>query len=248
MRKTTYTLQSVDNALRLMGLLAESVDSLRLSEISARLGVSGPTSHRLLTTLSARGFVQQDAEGRYRAGPVLARLTARRGNSALDPRDLVRIARPHLESLGVSVGETVHLMVLDGRAVRFLHSVEAAQALCVGSRTGVSLPAEKSSGGKALLAALPPDDLRARYSDDVEAATKLLQVLRAVRRNGYAINNGETERGITAVGGCVKDLSGLPLAAISISVPSIRFRQSRCASLVRQLDETGRRIAADLPL
>lgn len=247
MRKTPYVLQSVDNALRLMGLLAESVESLRLSEISARLGVSGPTSHRLLTTLSIRGFAQQDAEGRYRAGPVLARLT-RRGNSMLDARDLVRIARPHLESLGVRVGETVHLMVLDGREVRFLHSVEADQALRVGSRTGVSLPAEKSSGGKVLLAALPQDDVRARYADDVEVVTKLLQVLRAVRRNGYAINNGETERGITAVGGCVKDLSGLPLAAISISVPSIRFRQRRCANLVRQLDDTVRGIAADLPL
>ncbi|MGW1668107.1 IclR family transcriptional regulator domain-containing protein [Streptomyces sp. NPDC002324] len=55
------------------------------------------------------------------------------------------------------------MMVLEGNRIRFLDGVEGAQALRVSFRTGLLLPAHATSGGKALLAELPPERLRARY-------------------------------------------------------------------------------------
>lgn len=81
----------------------------------------------------------------------------------MDVADLLTIARPHLEHLANTVSETTHLMVLEGNGARFLDGVEGPQALRVSYRTGTLLPAHVTSGGKALLAALPADRLRALY-------------------------------------------------------------------------------------
>jgi DNA-binding IclR family transcriptional regulator len=54
-------------------------------------------------------------------------------------------------------------MVLEGNGTRFLDGVEGPQALRVSFRTGTLLPAHVTSGGKALLAELPPERLRALY-------------------------------------------------------------------------------------
>ena len=162
--------------------------------------------------------------------------------------------RGHLEQLALTVGETCHLMVLDGTSVRFMASVEGPGALRVASREGVLLPAHATSGGKALLAELSQDELSALFPDGIlDPSTKrivtipaLLRQLRKVREQRFAINVEESEPGISAVGAAVYHRSGSPVAALSISTPAFRFHKERITELVDALHDTASQISAEM--
>lgn len=235
---SVYLVDAADKALQLV-LLLHASESIGVTEGATHLGVARSTAHRLLATLRHRGFAVQSADRRYRAGPALRRAGARRRSTAL----LVELIAPLMARLRNETEETTHLMVLDGGEVVFLHSEEGRQPLRIGSRVGVRLPAHRTSGGKALLAALDPDEVADRYRDALDDAelTALENQLAGVRARGFGVNQGQTEDGIGAVGVAIRDDDGRPLAAISVSVPAVRLTRPRMPELVAAL----RRCAAD---
>ncbi|MGH3750003.1 MAG: IclR family transcriptional regulator, partial [Micromonosporaceae bacterium] len=152
-----YTIESVDNALRVLLLLRQQ-PQVRVTDVSDQLGVARSTAHRLLSTLAHHGFVHQDRMTRaYRAGRVFIEL----GLAAVGDLDVRRKARQHLEALSEKLRETVNLLVLEGAGSRFIDGVEGDRPVRVSLRTGVLLPASSTSGGKVLLAELPVDEVRA---------------------------------------------------------------------------------------
>ena len=76
MRNTSPKLESVDNALRVLLLLAER-DRLRVSDVAAELDIALSSAHRLLSTLRMRGFVEQSSDRSYVKGRSFHRLTGR---------------------------------------------------------------------------------------------------------------------------------------------------------------------------
>ncbi|GLW06423.1 IclR family transcriptional regulator [Microtetraspora sp. NBRC 13810] len=219
---------SVDNALRLLELIGER-QVLRVADAADLLGVARSTAHRLLAALRKRGFVLQDKpNGAYRPGPVLNEI----GLAAIGRIDLRRVARPVLEELREQTRETVSLSLLEGRNIRFVDCVESTRAVRVGNRTGIVLPAHCTAGGKAILAALPPVELDRRYrGHELDTRTPssigdwevLRNELEAVRGDGYALNVEEGEEGISAVAVALRDITGAPLAAVAVVVPSSRM-------------------------
>jgi DNA-binding IclR family transcriptional regulator len=223
-----YPLESVDNALRMLHVLRDQ-GRTGVSDAAAELGIGRSTAHRLL--------------------------------------------QPHMEALCERAGETVNLMVRVGTQTRFLASVESAQVLHVGDRQGTILPAWRSSGGKALLAELADEQVLDLFRRDPggpgaqitgnqitgnQAAgnqgignritgkerTALPAELRAIRRRGYAENLERTEAGVSAVGMCVRQGGGA-VAALSISVPTVRYTPATARFLVAELRATIRRIEDD---
>jgi DNA-binding IclR family transcriptional regulator len=157
-----HPISSVENALRLLVILRDRPE-IRVSEASAELGVARSTAHRLLAMLHSFGLVEQHPTSRaYRVGPVLAEI----GLSALRRVDVRAQLRPFLEELSADVGETVHLIVLEGRNCRFVDSVEGTRALQTTGRIGIAYPAHGTSGGKALLAELDEAQLLELYPDE----------------------------------------------------------------------------------
>ena len=151
------------------------------------------------------------------------------------------------------VGESANLAIRVGDHVRFIGSVECSQALRVGNREGMVFPAHLSSGGKLLLAGLPPAQLDSLYSDEKwagrvdqrPALPALRRELATVRERGFALNREGTEAGVTAVGrGIAQD--GAPVAAISVSLPTVRFTQGRLPELVAALAVTAADIERDV--
>jgi DNA-binding IclR family transcriptional regulator len=225
-KKPAYAIESVDNALQLILLLQER-DALRVNEAAERLGVAPSTAHRLLATLVYRGFALQDESRRYTAGPALRGVT-RQGRL----QEVVSTALPQLEELASAVGETVNLVARFGTSVRFIASVESAQLLRVGDRSGTVLPARLSSGGKAILATLDGEALHQLYSGRVaqlagdhlsaDELGALQEELARVRAKGYALNLGRTEPDIAAVGVAVPAPAQRSWLAVSLSAPRSR--------------------------
>lgn len=236
---------SVDNALRILTLLGEK-RNLRVFEVSDHLGVARSTAHRLLTAMLRRGFVVQDARKVYRPGPAFVHL----GDQDTTQQRLHRIVRPHLVELSRRVGETCHLGVLEGNGTRFLDCVEGAGHFRVGSRTGMLMPAHTNSIGRALLAelstaafqALYPRGLPAARGAEIASRADFQRALAVVRRQGYALNVGESGAGITAVGTCVRDGAGRALAGIAIACASASCPPRRVPSFVEALSRAAARI------
>lgn len=245
--KPAYVVTSVDHALQLATIL-QVEGPLTVTAAAERLGVARSTAHRLLTTLVYRDFAVQADDRSYAAGPVLA--LGIHTQSRVD--GLRTAAMPHLLALVERTGESANLTVLAGDRVRFVGSVESHRTLRVGNREGTVFPAHLASGGKAMLAERTDDDLRQMYSPDRWAGrteerpdlTRLLADLATVRRSGIAINAGDTEDGVTAIGVALHLDDGPAHAAVSVSLPSLRFGEAVLPSLVAALTVAARDIEA----
>jgi IclR family transcriptional regulator, acetate operon repressor len=248
--KPPYAVESVDNALRILQMLRDS-GQVRVSDVAAELGIARSTAHRLLAMLVYRDFAVQSEDRSYRPGPAIAAEPLRG-----EPTQRLRqVMRPHMQALCDQVAETINLVVRLGTQTRFLHTVESAHVLRVGNRQGTILPAWKTSGGKVLLAELPDAQLTAllrgaggRPPEGMTAAERrsLVTQLRLVRDQGYAENIEESESGVCAIGVCVRDRLGDPVAALSVSAPSVRYTPDRSRVFLRELRTTVASAQADV--
>ncbi|UBU10491.1 IclR family transcriptional regulator [Nonomuraea gerenzanensis] len=228
-----YALGSVDNALLVLHMLRDR-GRVQVTDVAGELGIARSTAHRLLAMLVYRDFAVQDEQHTYLPGPFLASTPAVPGGSAL--RELRARTRPAMEALCARVQETVNLVVRVGAEVRFLDSVESAQLLHVGDRRGTILPAHLASGGKALLADLPPEELWDLYEHlPARDRAVLTHELAEVRARGHALNIEGTEQGVSAIGAALRNGRGTAVGAFSISVPSARFDADRVATYTEEL-------------
>ena len=99
--------QSIDRVLDLIETLSSASHGMTLTDLSASVGLHVSTTHRLLSSLVSRGYVQKDGEtGKYRLTLRMFEI----GSRVLDGLNLVSIARPHLEYLADLTRETIHLV------------------------------------------------------------------------------------------------------------------------------------------
>lgn len=240
--KPPYAIESVDNALRLAQLLLLD-GALSVTEAARHLAVSPSTAHRLLAMLVYRDFAEQGRDRRYRPGPALRSSAVSEAPLAL----LRRAGQPHLERLVDRTGESANLVVLTGTEIRFVTTVECTQVLRVGDRSGKALPALLTSAGKAMVAILGDEQasLMLAQLDDRER-NRTRRELAAARRNGYAINNQQTETGLTALGVAVRGPAGQVLAGVSLAMPTARFGKDKVPGYVRELAACAAAIEKDI--
>lgn len=189
-----YPVGSVDKALRLLLVVAERPNGLRVGDAAVLLGIAPSTAHRLLQMLAHYGFAEQDPESKmYLPGPTLERLSNFRGR-------VIDLAKPVLEDLVATTQETVHLGTLDGDRALTLFSVESPHLLRVGDRAGNTQPAHTTAMGRAMLAALDGDPA-VHLPEDLspQDRERLQQQLEVIRERGYAAQDGEVEAGVSAV-------------------------------------------------
>ncbi len=207
-------------------LAADSSGGLTFSELVARAGLPRTTVHRIRYALEQEGFVCADeATGRLHLGPGLIQL------AVASRRDLPTVVKPYLERLSRELNETVDLGVLDGMHVLFIAQHPAPQrSLMVVSRVGARFPAFCTANGKALLAQVPPDDLKRRLPKKLETPSQhkpvsredLLRELDEVRRTGVGYDREEHHAGICGVGVAISDIDG-SVASIAVPMPAARF-------------------------
>jgi len=246
-----YRIESVDKALRLLHLFRKK-PSWTVSEASGELGVAPSTAHRLLAMLQWHGFVHQNPGSRaYFAGRALLSI----GLAALHELAVRNVARPEIEELSHAVGETVHLIILQGSRTLIVDAVEGEQVVRVGARIGGSAPPNCVSAGKVLLSAMTdrqvaaligPDPLPQMTERSIGTLAELYEELEVVRRQGYATNFDEHELGATAVAVPIPVPPGVIPAAVTVNAPSGRLPRERIPEVVAAARHFADRIAAKL--
>ena len=164
--------------------------------------------------------------------------------------DVAQIAMPHLQSVRDRLGETVQLAVLDGVENIYIAKVDARHALKLDSFVGARLPAYATGIGKVLLAGLDErfrDVKLMQYTDDtITDIGTLRQVLRTIRQQGFATDNGEYTLGVCCWAVTILDVGGKVAVAISTSIPSARLSDGFEETALAFLREAADQISAQL--
>lgn len=225
--------RSLERAFDLLEHLADAGGELALSELTEVSGLPMPTIYRLMRTLVNQGYVRQAPSKRYALGPRLIRL----GDTA--GRMLGSWARPALARLVDEVGETANMAMLEGDAVVYVAQVPSRHSMRMFTEVGRRVLPHCTGVGKALLARLPGDTVRAIVGRTGMAANTphtitdpdaLLAELEAVRERGYALDDEEQELGVRCVAVSLGDVPAP--AAISVSGPSGRLTHEAIEDVV----------------
>ena len=247
-REGTARIQSVDRAIDLLLAVAAAVPAdASVPALSRTCGLNRATAWRLLKTLQARGMVTVDgATGRYSLG-----LTALELANAAGPDAVIAVAHPVLEQTCAQTGETASLAMPGMGGLTYIDEVTPS-AVLTASWLGRSVPLHATSTGKALLAFLPPGEVRRVLADDLRAFTDstittsdaLAAELAATRARGYGTCAGELESALYGVSAPVLDRTGRPLAVLSIWGPQDRVTEQRFAELGAVAVRAARRVGA----
>ena len=219
----TQPVKSADRTLDIFELLAAEPNGLTVSQISQRLGLARSSTHGLVRTLHARGYLMQNGGRRFHLGARLIQL----GLNVVDRLELRAAARGPLERLVAATHDTALLVVPDSGDLLYVDKVLSdARDVRTDPRVSSRRPLQCSSLGKALLAAL--DDRAAGEiieSIGLERATEysltdrdaLMQDIAQTRARGYSVDAQEALVGVWCVGAPVRDHTGRSIAAISLS-------------------------------
>lgn len=224
----------------------------RLVDLTKRSGLSRPTVHRILATLTAEQFVQRTPDRRYRLSPIIHELGLNAPSSVGDPEKL----RPIIQALADLCGDTVYLAIRSGDFAHYLLRCEGAYPI----RTHVvaanqTLHLVSGHSGRALLAAMSEDDaedviMRATQDKSLfgEATPDgLRDEVALVREKGYGWSRDVTFVGVAGLTVPVPNENGAAYLAVTISSIPQRLSPERSRTLLPAILSTASTVAAALP-
>ncbi|MGW1536936.1 IclR family transcriptional regulator [Streptomyces aureus] len=225
----------LDKAAAVLDCFRPDGGRFRLTEITARTGLTKTTAFRLCADLVRLGLLERDGEA-YRLGGKLFEL------GSLVPRrlDLREAALPFLQDLFEATHETVHLGVREGHEVVYVERIHGHQTLSLPSRIGGRLPLTCTGVGKALLAFSGPglvDEVLAEplprlTSHSVTDPVRLRTAIEQIQVSGLAYEEQEAAVGVNCIASPVFD-GPTAVAALSVAVPRGRFHPAQLAPAVR---------------
>ncbi len=247
------SIQSVDRALSLLEALAEAGGEASLTDLSRRTSLNVSTCHHLLSTLVNWGYVAKVPGRRsYALGARVLYL----GHACLRQVDLPKRAQVHIDRINEVTGESVHLAVLQSDNIVTVVKREARHAVRVDTgMVGRSDAPHATATGKAMIAWLPEDQIRRmvplrdmkRFTDKtISDFDALIEELRHVRRNGYAMDREEFQPGVICVGAAIRDHGGAVVGAISASAPAMRVTDEHLALMRQEVIAAANALSADL--
>lgn len=229
------TLGSLDRGLIVLEIIARRGE-VRVAELARELGTSRTTMFRVLETLRARGFAEHVAASHtYRLGPGARSLTAHATRSAI-----TRLAESAMASLRNATGETVNLIGVQGGRLVYEAVLEGGYALRSLPRLGMTIGAHCSALGKAVLSEssaagreilLGAEPYQRLTENTITVRSQLDLELELTRDRGYAMDEEESETGLTCVAAAISGADGRPAGAISVSGLSNRMHRLDLARL-----------------
>jgi DNA-binding IclR family transcriptional regulator len=221
---------AVVRSLDVLELFLDARHGLTAPEVVQRTGLPRTTAHELLTTLAERNYLRRDDRtSTYHLGLSVFRL----GNAFAERLDLHSVGLRIAQSVAQECDETVHVGILEGSDVVYVCKVDSTQSVRMVSRMGGRVPASCTAVGKALLAHLPEAELKKLLRKGLSKLTPksitephvLANQLDQIRMSGTAFEAGESNPDVSCVAAPVRDHTGSVVAALSISVPDMRWNQ-----------------------
>jgi DNA-binding IclR family transcriptional regulator len=229
---TTPTIQVLDRAFGLLGVLAAQPEPVSLKEISERTGLHPSTAHRILNDLAIGGFVDRPVAGSYRLGMRLLEL----GNLVKARLDVRDAALAPMRELHKVTHQPVNLSMRQGDEIVYIERTYSERSgMQVVRAVGGRAPLHLTSVGKLFLAHDDPMRVRAYASrtgltghtrNSITDVARLERELAHVRATGCARDDEELEMGVRCMACGIHDDQGKLLAGLSVSAPADRLEES----------------------
>ncbi|GGJ46774.1 MULTISPECIES: IclR family transcriptional regulator [Pseudomonas syringae group] len=224
----------------------------RVTQLAQRVGLSQPTTHRLLRSLMDEGMVEQDLlSKRYRLSIEFFALAARAGNTG-NLRDVVR---PSLLRLSASLGDSLFLLARSGFDAICLDRSEGPYPIRtftgdIGGRVALGV----GQGSLAILAFLPEDERETVIAYNLPRLKDfhlydevfLRSEVENVRRLGYAGRNTGALPGMAGLAVPILDRNGRAVAALSVATITDRLGPDRLMTVVELLKREATAIGAKI--
>lgn len=230
---------ALDRGLAILNHLAH-VRSCTVPELAEALGLSRSTTYRLVERLRDSEWLFDEPSGRLRLGPAAARLAS----AAVASTNVRDAAVPALRELLDVTQETVSLAVPNELAMVFIHRERGPRPVGVSAELGASRPLDRTSVGRAYLAALPAEQLEnvltaliqsPQSGVDHSNIRELRAIIEETRNRGWSKDSREYDTSSCCCGAAIFDHTGQPVAAISVAGVAERMEDV--------LDEIGPRVA-----
>ncbi len=226
-------LTSIEKAIRVLLAFDQRHPSWGVRRLSEHLGFSAATVQRILRTFKDYHLVDQDTATRqYRLGAAFYHFI----QTLQQSYPVTRVAPEFMRRLALKTGETVHLNVIEGQGRVCIDSVESNQALKASMPVGSRSPLYAGASSKCLLAFSEPA-FRQAYLENTRLVpltantivekSKLRAELELIRSQGYSQSLAERNPGLGSVSAPVFNHQGTLLAALSLAIPEIRFRDQK---------------------
>lgn len=213
--------QSFARGLAVIRAFSAERPAQTLTEVAQVSGLTRAGARRILLTLLALGYVEN--EGRvFRLTPRILDL----GFAYLTSLPFWSVAEPVMEALVAQVHESSSAAVLDGADIVYVVRVPTHKIMTVNLSIGSRLPALWTSMGRVLLSGLAPErldaviaatPLEARTPRTLTDAAALREAIAQVRRQGWALVEQELEPGLMSLSAPIRDRQGRIIAALNIS-------------------------------
>ena len=226
-------LQTIQKAGELLALYDRDHTEWGVREVSTKLKMAKSSAHDLMSSLAKLGFLTKTEDNRYRLGWRLVTLS----ETLLATTELRQEAHPVMEELAADYQETIHLAVLDDTQAVYVDKLEGRQAVRVElTSLGARLYAHCSALGKVLLAysseevvnrIIKTAGLQQFTPNTIIDEEELHQALEKIRKQEYAYDLEEILPDLCCVAAPIYNHTGKVIAAISMSIPTYRFRRSQ---------------------
>jgi len=231
---------SLDKALNVLEMIAQAGDT-RLSTLAAATGYPPATIHRILGVLVRRRYVRQDPSTKtYMLSLKCLEISSR----VKDNLQIITAARPVLQKLVESTGETANLVCFEDMEAVYIDQISNTKSLLrMFTRVGARVPLHSSGVGKAFLAARPRKEVldyfrsakRVRYTkNSLVKEDEFFRDLEETQIRGYAVDREEFEDGVGCIAAVITQ-NGEVAGAMSISGPSSRLLGANTGKLAAEV-------------
>ena len=221
LRPSDSYVQSFARGLEVIRSFGAAAPRQTLTEVAEATGMTRAGARRILLTLQTLGYVRVDGRV-FELTPRILDL----GFAYLTSMPVWHSAQPVMDALVEQTRESSSIAVLDGQDVVYVLRVHTHKIMSTNLGVGSRLPAFWTSMGRVLLAALPPDELRALMARREKRAftrhtltsdDELHAEIARVREQGWALLNQELEEGLISIAAPIRNARGQTVAALNIS-------------------------------
>jgi len=243
--------KSASRALDIIEFIINAPKPPTFAAIRDILDIPKSSLSYLLQDLINRDYIQLDLDMRvYYPGSKLIQISA----SCINNTNLSREIWLGIKKLSDELGETTQAGLLDGRFVVYIAKSQGVKDISV-TTLGFRIPAHAAALGKMMLSSLDEDEIKARLGNvELERYTehtifsyeKLLVELKQIAQKGYAIDNQEIIPGGVCVAVPIYDKSHKMIAAISVTVPTIRANEELLDQLIAKIQSVATNVSMRL--
>jgi DNA-binding IclR family transcriptional regulator len=216
--------KSVGKAFQLLEAFERSGDNGRLTHTEMRelTGMDASTIQRMSHTLVTLGYLERGQSRTYMLGKKFLHFTF----EYLRHSATVQRANPILMDLQSETGERVDLSLFEDTEIVYALRRQTKRQTFFATLTGRRIPAYAASGGRAVMAHLPPEnvsDILDRSSlirhtpKTVIDKSEILEEIAKARAQGYAVCVEQVMLGEIVLASAIFDEKHVPIGAVHIS-------------------------------